>query len=65
MVTKNVTYKITFNRSRKTYTIRAIDNNGKVYAKYRSYPQGSDYSENWTQNDIVQFLRSNDYYVVK
>lgn len=65
MVTKNVTYKITFNRSRKTYTIRAIDSNGKVYAKYRSYPQGSDYCENWTQNDIVQFLRSNDYYVVK
>ncbi|MGN0033431.1 MAG: hypothetical protein ACI358_06635 [Candidatus Limimorpha sp.] len=65
MVTKNTTYTISFNRSKKTYTIRAYDKNGKVYSKYRSYPQGDSYSETWTQNDIRQFLRSNDYYVVK
>lgn len=65
MITKNVTYTITFNRSKKTYTIRAIDEKGKVYAEYRSYPQGDNYNEDWTQNDIRQFLRSNDYYVVK
>ena len=58
------TYKITYNRSKKTYTIRVYDN-GKIYVKYRSYPQGEDYSETHTQNDIYNFLRSNDYYIVK
>jgi hypothetical protein len=58
------TYKITYNRSKKTYTIR-VYSNGKIYVKYRSYPQGSEYSEHHTQNDIYNFLRSNDYYVVK
>lgn len=32
-------YKIVFNRSRKTYTIRQYDN-GKLVAKYRTYPKG-------------------------
>lgn len=58
------TYKITYNRSKKTYTIRVYDN-GKIYVKYRSHPQGKDYSETHTQNDIYNFLRSNDYYIVK
>lgn len=58
-------YTIAFNRSRKTYTIKRIDD-GKITAVYRSYPQGKDYSENWTQADIFHFLRqSNDYYVVR
>ena len=58
-------YTIAFNRSKKTYTIRQYDN-GKLTAKYRSYPQGAEYSENWTQNDIANFLRySGDYYIVK
>lgn len=59
------TYKIALNRSRKTYTIRVYQD-GKLSAKYRSYPQGSEFSEDWTQNDIYNFLRySNDYYMVK
>ena len=66
MATKNdIRYTITLNRSKKTYTIRRYDN-GKVTAKYRSYPQGRDFSEHWTENDIKNFLRySNDYYPVK
>lgn len=58
-------YTISLNRSKKTYTIRRYDN-GKLTAKYRSYPQGADFSENWTENDIRVFLRySTDYYVIK
>lgn len=58
-------HTIKFNRRAKTYTIRAYEN-GKLIAKYRSYPQGKDYSEYWTENDIRNFLRySNDYYEVK
>lgn len=59
-------YTITFNRSRKTYTIREYDN-GKLVAKFRTYPQGASYSENWTENDIKRYLRYNDsdYYIVR
>ena len=58
-------HTITLNRSRKTYTIRAFEN-GKLIAKYRSYPQGKDFSEDWTEGDIRNFLRySGDYYMVK
>ena len=61
---KVVKYTITLNRSKKTYTIRRFDN-GKVTAKYRSCPQGKEFSENWTENDIKNFLTYGDYYVVK
>lgn len=58
-------YTIALNHSKKTYTIRRYDN-GKLTAKYRSNPQGRDFSEHWTENDIKGFLRdSNDYYVIK
>lgn len=58
-------YTITLNHSAKTYTIRRFDN-GKLTVKYRSYPQGSEFSEYWTESDIKNFLRySNDYYIVK
>jgi hypothetical protein len=60
-----VMYTIKCNESAKTYTIRQIID-GKIVGKYRSYPQGKDFSVNWTQNDIISFLRhSNDYYVVR
>lgn len=61
---ESIRYTIVLNRSRKTYTIRRFDN-GKVTAKYRSYPQGNEFSENWTENDIKSFLKYGDYYVVK
>lgn len=58
-------HTIKFNRSAKTYTIRAYEN-GRLVAKYRSYPQGNSYSEDWTEHDVRNFLRhSNDYYVIK
>jgi len=60
-----IKYTIRLNRSRKTYTIRRYDNN-KLTAKYRSNPQGRDFSEYWTESDIKNFLRySNDYYMIK
>ena len=57
---------IKINKSKKTYTIRRFDKNGKLIAKYRSNPQGKEFSENWTERDIEAFLKySNDYYLVK
>lgn len=66
MAMKNRRYTITLNRSKKTYTIRVYED-GKLFAKYRSFPQGSEFSENWTENDIKAYLRYNDgdYYEVK
>lgn len=65
MKTTSYHYTLTCNRSRKTYTIREYYN-GKLNAKYRTYPQGRDYSEIWTENDIKNYLRyNNDYYLVK
>lgn len=58
-------YKISLNRSKRTYTIRRYDN-GRLTSKYRSYPQSKeDFSENWTENDIKSFLKFGDYYVIK
>lgn len=61
----DIIYKISFNRSKKTYTIKRYINGKLIYPYYRSYPQGAEYSEHWTQNDIRAFLRhSNDYYLI-
>jgi hypothetical protein len=58
-------YTLKTNNSRKTYTIRRYDG-GKLTAKYRSYPQGASFSEDWTEHDIITFLRhSNDYYQIR
>ena len=58
-------HTITLNHRERTYTIRAYEN-GKLIAKYRSFPQSKeDFSKYWTENDIRNFLRTNDYYVVK
>lgn len=57
-------YSIKLNRSKKTYTIR-VHEAGKLIAKYRSYPQGREFSESWTESDIYNFLRySGDYYPI-
>lgn len=60
-------YTIKFNRSKKTYTFREYYDNGKFFSKYRSYPQGKDYSEDWSQDDIINYLYYSDYdyYLVK
>ena len=58
-------YTITLNHRKKTYTIRVYQS-GKLVAKYRSYPQGKEFSTSWTQSDIVAFLKYyNDYYLLK
>lgn len=58
-------YSIKLNRKEKTYTIRVYEGS-KLICKYRSHPQGRDFSEDWTENDIKNFLRySNDYYEVR
>lgn len=58
-------YKLKVNRRKKTYTIRTYDENGKLIAKYRSYPQGNTFSEDWAEGDIYHFLRTDEYYLVK
>lgn len=64
--TKIMKYTIKLNYSRKTYTIREYDDNGKLVAKYRTLPQGKAFSEFWTENDIRNYLHlNNDYYLVK
>ena len=63
-----IKYTIKLNHRRKTYTIRAYDDRGKVFAKYRSTPQGAEFREveYWTQNDIYAFLKySGEYYEVR
>lgn len=58
-------YTIKFNRRKKTYTIRVYEN-GVLISKYRSFPQGCEYSENFSESDIYSFLRySSEYYIVK
>lgn len=58
-------YSIKLNRSKKTYTIR-VHECGRLIAKYRSNPQGEEFSEFWTESDIYNFLKySGDYYAVK
>lgn len=57
-------HTIRLNISKRTYTIRQYDN-GKLTAKFRSYPQDrSSFSVYWTESDIRQFLRNGDYYEV-
>lgn len=65
MKSTEIKYKLKTNRSKRTYTIRRYEG-GKLVSKYRSNPQGAEYSEHWTENDIKNFLKySNDYYVVR
>lgn len=63
------TYMITPNRSRRTITIRHFID-GKLISKYRSFRLNKEdwnyYGEGFaSENDIKNFLKSTDYYVVK
>ncbi len=53
------------NAKEKTYTIKTYYDNGKLCSVYRSFPQGADFTTDWTPNDAVHFLRTNDYERVK
>lgn len=52
--------------AKRTYTIRVFEG-GKLVNEYRSNVQSkSDFTEFWTENDIIAFLKySNDYYSIK
>ena len=66
MIKNPIKYKITFNRSKKTYTIKRYINGKLIYPYYRTNPQGKEYTEDWTENDIKAFLKnSNDYYLIE
>lgn len=58
--------KATPNRSRRTFTIRSLEN-GKTVAKYRTLPLPADEFEDMeynTENDWRNFLRTNQNYFV-
>lgn len=58
------TLKISVNHQQKRFTIRAYDENGYLYAKYRSLPQTS-IAGCWTQAKIRKLLRSGACYLVQ
>ena len=63
----NETIKATPNESKRTFTIRTY-HDGKLTAKYRTVKLNKEEfnAESYnTQNDWKQFLKSNDYYLVK
>lgn len=61
--------KVTLNHSNHTATIRKYDKSGKLFAKYRTYRMRPDdwryYSSYATERDWYQWLKTNEYYVVK
>lgn len=57
-------YTISFNRRKKTYTIRRY-RGGEVVEKFRSHPQSVNYHEDgWDEDEIKKFLETLDYYRV-
>jgi endoglucanase Acf2 len=59
--------KVKSNQSERTFTIRKYEG-GKLIAKYRTIPLSQDEfdrEEMNTENDWKQFLKSDDYYVVR
>ena len=67
MNTSNKIIKATPNYSKRTYTIRVYFD-GKLSSKYRTIPMSKEefYSnEINTNEDCKQFLKSNEYYIVK
>ena len=59
----NTEINISANQSKRTFTIR------KNGSKYRTYPFEKSEFEHaerfWTGNDWQNFLKTNDYYIVK
>ena len=62
-----ISIKATANYSKRTFTIRAYEN-GKMYAKYRTYQMSQeefDSCEYNTELDWKVFLNSDEYYTVR
>lgn len=67
MQVNNQTIKVAANKSKRTFTIRTYIN-GVLSSKYRTFTFSKEEFEtesNNTENDWKQFLKSNDYYLVK
>jgi hypothetical protein len=67
MQVSNQTIKVKANQSAKTFTIRTYVS-GKFSAKYRTVKMSKEEfnsSEYNTENDWKQFLKSDEYYVVR
>ena len=67
MQVSNQTLKVTANKSARTFTIRTYVDN-KFSSKYRTIKFSKEEFENNeynTENDWKQFLKTDDYYVVK
>ena len=67
MKNSNIEIKVTANQSNRTFTIRKLEN-GKVYAKYRTYPMPTEEFEEEkmnTENDWKDFLTTNNYFKIK
>jgi len=61
-------YKVTQNHSRQTYTIRVQNYNGKTIFKYRTHSFNAEdfYSMEYnTQIDWANFLKTDEYYIIK
>lgn len=55
------------NKSKRTFTIRKYDEQGRLIVKYRTYPQSKDEFQsldNHSQNDWIQWLNNCDEYSV-
>ncbi|MBS3739660.1 MAG: hypothetical protein KGY51_11815 [Psychroflexus sp.] len=55
------------NQNKRTYTIRKTHEDGSK-TKYRTIPMSQEEfesAENWTANDWQQFLKTDEYYIVK
>ncbi len=60
--------KVRANNSKRTYTLRMLDQDGKVYLKYRTSQMSKeefDSASYWTENDWKQFMKTDEYYKVK
>ena len=64
MKTSNETIKVAANQRERTFTIRKFID-GKLFSKYRTIPMSQeefDSSENNTESDWQQFLKTDEYY---
>ena len=65
---KQITHKVVLNHAKKTLTIKAYED-GKLYATYRDEfvsPDMMEAAEDWTESDIVNYLKTSaSYYKVK
>lgn len=60
--------KATANKSKRTYTLRMLDDDGKVYLTYRTIQMSKEEFEGayyWTQQDWSNFMKTDEYYRVK